>query len=46
MSCRNMRGVGANLQDHLQLRTIYNCRTRRTMNESYHSLFAAGMDGR
>ncbi len=35
---RNMRGVGANLQDHLQLRIIYELSNARTMNETYHSL--------
>jgi choline dehydrogenase len=32
------RGVGANLQDHLQLRPIYKVHGTRTMNETYHSL--------
>jgi choline dehydrogenase-like flavoprotein len=30
-------GVGANLQDHLQLRTIYQLSHVRTLNEIYHS---------
>ncbi|HYA04634.1 MAG TPA: GMC family oxidoreductase N-terminal domain-containing protein [Xanthobacteraceae bacterium] len=37
-------GVGANLQDHLQLRLIYQVTGIATLNERYHSLFgAAGM---
>jgi choline dehydrogenase-like flavoprotein len=37
-------GVGANLQDHLQLRLIYEVTGVRTLNEMYRSLFArAGM---
>ncbi|HXW42763.1 MAG TPA: GMC oxidoreductase, partial [Xanthobacteraceae bacterium] len=37
-------GVGANLQDHLQLRLIYQVSGIATLNERYHSLFgAAGM---
>lgn len=32
-------GVGANLHDHLQLRTIYKVSGIRTLNEMYHSLF-------
>jgi choline dehydrogenase-like flavoprotein len=31
------RGVGANLQDHLQLRAIYKINRVKTLNESYHS---------
>jgi len=31
-------GVGANLQDHLQLRAIYKVSGVRTLNTSYHSL--------
>ena len=31
-------GVGANLQDHLQLRLIYKVRGIKTLNERYHSL--------
>ena len=33
-----MPGVGANLQDHLQLGLIYQLSNARTMNETYHSL--------
>jgi len=37
-------GVGANLQDHLQLRLIYKVDNVVTLNERYHSLFGfAGM---
>ncbi|QIB35371.1 GMC family oxidoreductase [Ancylobacter pratisalsi] len=32
-------GVGENLQDHLQLRTIYKIHGVPTLNEQYHSLF-------
>jgi len=32
-------GVGANLQDHLQLRMIYKVQSITTLNETYHSLF-------
>jgi choline dehydrogenase-like flavoprotein len=32
------RGVGENLQDHLQLRTIYKVSGVKTLNETYHSL--------
>jgi choline dehydrogenase len=32
------RGVGGNLQDHLQLRLIYEVSGVRTLNETYHSL--------
>jgi len=32
-------GVGANLQDHLQLRLIYRVAGIKTLNETYHSLF-------
>jgi choline dehydrogenase-like flavoprotein len=31
-------GVGENLQDHLQLRTIFKVSGARTLNETYHSL--------
>jgi choline dehydrogenase len=37
-------GVGENLQDHLQLRLIYQVTGVKTLNETYHSLFGrAGM---
>ncbi len=32
-------GVGANLQDHLQIRTVYKVRHTRTLNEQANSLF-------
>ena len=32
-------GVGRNLQDHLQLRTVYNITGVRTLNETYGNLF-------
>jgi choline dehydrogenase-like flavoprotein len=31
-------GVGSNLQDHLQLRTIYKVSNVKTLNEAYHSI--------
>ena len=40
-------GVGQNLQDHLQLRMIYQVSGVKTLNETYHSLFgraAMGLD--
>ena len=42
---REMPGVGANLQDHLQLRIIYKLSNARTMNETYHSLVRRGWMG-
>jgi choline dehydrogenase len=39
----DLPGVGANLQDHLQLRTIYKLRDVRTMNVEYQSLFKRGL---
>src|SRR5580693_7446489 len=38
-------GVGANLQDHLQLRLIYEVTGVRTLNEMYRSLFARAAMG-
>jgi choline dehydrogenase len=38
-------GVGANLQDHLQLRLIYEVSGVRTLNEMYRSLFARAAMG-
>ncbi|MGI8527392.1 MAG: GMC family oxidoreductase [Pseudolabrys sp.] len=38
-------GVGANLQDHLQLRMIYKVTGIRTLNEMYSSLLARGWMG-
>ena len=37
-------GVGENLQDHLQIRTVFKVRNTRTLNTRYHNLFTrAGM---
>ncbi|MDQ0390776.1 GMC family oxidoreductase [Labrys monachus] len=38
-------GVGANLQDHLQLRTIYKVSGVRTLNETYANLLRRGWMG-
>jgi choline dehydrogenase-like flavoprotein len=38
-------GVGQNLQDHLQLRMIYNVSGVKTLNETYHSLFGRALMG-
>jgi choline dehydrogenase-like flavoprotein len=38
-------GVGANLQDHLQLRMIYKVSGIPTLNEQYHSLFGRAKMG-
>jgi len=35
----DLPGVGENLQDHLQLRTIYKVQGIKTLNETYHSLW-------
>ncbi len=40
-------GVGSNLQDHLQVRMVFKCRQRITVNDDYHHLgrrVAAGLD--
>jgi len=39
------RGVGRNLQDHLQQRAIYRVHGARTLNETYHSLLGRGWMG-
>ncbi|MBN9041160.1 MAG: choline dehydrogenase [Rhizobiales bacterium 62-47] len=39
------RGVGGNLQDHLQQRAIYKVTGAKTLNETYHSLIGRGMMG-
>lgn len=39
------RGVGGNLQDHLQQRAIYKVQGARTLNETYHSLIGRSMMG-
>ncbi len=38
-------GVGANLQDHLQQRAIYQVSGVRTLNETYHNLFTRALMG-
>ena len=38
-------GVGANLQDHLQLRLIYRVEGTRTLNEQANRLLARALDG-
>jgi choline dehydrogenase len=38
-------GVGANLQDHLQLRLIYKVDGIKTLNETYHSLAGRALMG-
>jgi choline dehydrogenase len=35
-------GVGENLQDHLQLRTVFKVRNTRTLNTRYHNLLSRG----
>ena len=39
------RGVGRNLQDHLQQRAIYKVFGVRTLNETYYNLFRRGLMG-
>jgi choline dehydrogenase len=39
----DLPGVGANLQDHLQLRTIFKVQGVRTMNVEYQSLLKRGL---
>jgi choline dehydrogenase len=39
------KGVGRNLQDHLQQRAIYKVEGVRTLNETYYSLFRRGLMG-
>ncbi len=39
------QGVGENLSDHLQLRTIYKVRGAKTLNETYHSLIGRAKMG-
>jgi choline dehydrogenase len=39
-----LRGVGENLQDHLQIRTVFRIEGAKTLNQLYHNLFSrAGM---
>jgi len=40
-----LKGVGGNLQDHLQQRAIYKVRGVKTLNETYHNLFRRGLMG-
>ncbi|MGV1794854.1 GMC family oxidoreductase [Rhizobium sp. A37_96] len=40
----SLNGVGENLQDHLQIRTVFRIEGAKTLNQLYHNLFArAGM---
>lgn len=40
----SLNGVGENLQDHLQIRTVFRIEGAETLNELYHNLFSrAGM---
>ena len=41
-----LAGVGENLQDHLQLRTIFRITGARTLNVDFQSLSQARLDGR
>jgi len=41
----DLPGVGANLQDHLQLRSIYRVQGIRTLNQQYNSLWGKAMMG-
>jgi choline dehydrogenase-like flavoprotein len=41
----DLPGVGANLQDHLQLRLIYEVSGIKTLNETYHSLIGRALMG-
>lgn len=36
----DLQGVGENLQDHLQIRTVFKIEGARTLNQLYHSLFS------
>ncbi|KQY13701.1 choline dehydrogenase [Rhizobium sp. Root482] len=39
-----LQGIGENLQDHLQIRTVFKIEGARTLNQLYHNLFSrAGM---
>ncbi|MBY3592344.1 GMC family oxidoreductase N-terminal domain-containing protein [Rhizobium bangladeshense] len=39
------RGVGRNLQDHLQQRAIYRVKGAKTLNDSYHNPISKGLMG-
>jgi choline dehydrogenase-like flavoprotein len=41
----NRRGVGSNLQDHLQQRSIYKVSNVNTLNEAYHSMIGRAWMG-
>lgn len=38
-------GVGENLQDHLQIRTVFRIEGARTLNQLYHNLFTRSLMG-
>jgi choline dehydrogenase len=40
-----LKGVGANLHDHLQLRLAFRVKNVKTLNEQYHSLFKRALMG-
>lgn len=42
---REIKGLGRNLQDHLQQRAIYRVSGVKTLNETYHNLVWRGMMG-
>ncbi|APG89128.1 alcohol dehydrogenase (plasmid) [Sinorhizobium americanum CCGM7] len=37
---QELQGVGENLQDHLQIRTVFKIEGARTLNQLYHNLFS------
>ena len=44
-STHDLPGVGENLQDHLQIRTVYKVANCKTVNTLYHNLFTRMMMG-
>jgi choline dehydrogenase len=44
-STHDLPGVGENLQDHLQIRTVYKVENCKTVNTLYHNLFTRMMMG-
>ncbi len=40
-----LQGVGENLQDHLQIRTVFRIEGARTLNQLYHNLFSRAAMG-
>jgi choline dehydrogenase len=42
---RNLPGVGANLQDHLQVRAVFRVQGAKTLNTTAHSLWGKAMIG-